>query len=77
MNKKETKPIQNIFLEGLMEKKIEVMVYLVNGVKLQGQITLFDNFTIMLKRAGHSQIIFKHAISTILPKDADANVMSY
>lgn len=75
MQKKEMKPIQNMFLETLAEKKIPVMVYLVNGVKLNGLITMFDNFTIVLKREKHSQIVFKHAISTILPQEADIGGM--
>ncbi len=75
MQKKEMKPIQNMFLETLAEKKIPVMVYLVNGVKLNGLITMFDNFTIVLKREKHSQIVFKHAISTILPQEADIDGM--
>ncbi len=51
----------------LRKKKAPVTVFLVNGVKLQGIITWFDNFTILLRREEHSQLIFKHAVSTILP----------
>ena len=42
-------------------------MFLVNGVKLQGVITWFDNFCILLRRDGHSQLVFKHAVSTVMP----------
>ena len=44
-----------------------VTIFLVNGVKLQGVITWFDNFCVLLRRDGHSQLVYKHAISTIMP----------
>ncbi|MCG8505724.1 MAG: RNA chaperone Hfq, partial [Sphingomonadales bacterium] len=44
-----------------------VTVFLVNGVKLQGVITWFDNFCVLLRRDGHSQLVYKHAISTVMP----------
>ena len=44
-----------------------VTVFLINGVKLQGMITSFDNFCMMLRRDGHSQLVYKHAISTVMP----------
>jgi len=44
-----------------------VTVFLINGVKLQGVITSFDNFCMMLRRDGHSQLVYKHAISTVMP----------
>jgi host factor-I protein len=46
---------------------MSVTVFLVNGVKLQGMITWFDNFSMLLRRDSHSQLIYKHAISTIMP----------
>ena len=49
------------------KQKIPVTVFLVNGVKLQGIITWFDNFCILLRRDGHSQLVYKHAISTVMP----------
>ena len=42
-------------------------IFLVNGVKLQGVVTWFDNFCVLLRRDGHSQLVYKHAISTIMP----------
>ncbi|MGD2002832.1 MAG: RNA chaperone Hfq, partial [Paracoccaceae bacterium] len=48
-------------------QKISVTVFLINGVKLQGVITWFDNFCILLRRDGQSQLVYKHAISTIMP----------
>ena len=42
-------------------------VFLINGVKLQGIITWFDNFSVLLRRDGHTQLIYKHAISTVMP----------
>jgi host factor-I protein len=44
-----------------------VTVFLVNGVKLQGIVTWFDNFSMLLRREGHVQLVYKHAISTIMP----------
>ena len=51
-------------------------VFLVNGVKLQGIITWFDNFSVLLRRDAHSQLVYKHAISTVMPAAADAAVRS-
>ena len=47
--------------------KTPVTVFLVNGVKLQGIITWFDNFSVLLRRDGHTQLVYKHAISTVMP----------
>ena len=47
--------------------KAAVTIFLVNGVKLQGIVTWFDNFCVLLRRDGHSQLVYKHAISTIMP----------
>ena len=58
--------LQDPFLNALRKQKIPVSLFLVNGVKLQGQIEAFDRFVILLK-AGVSQIVYKHAISTIVP----------
>ncbi len=58
--------IQDPILNDLRKQKIPVSVYLVNGVKLQGHIESFDRFVVLL-RAGVSQIVYKHAISTIVP----------
>jgi host factor-I protein len=59
--------LQDTFLNHVRKAKISVTVFLVNGVKLQGMITWFDNFCILLRRDGHSQLVYKHAISTIMP----------
>lgn len=59
--------LQDVFLNHVRKQKIPVTVFLVNGVKLQGIITWFDNFCVLLRRDGHSQLVYKHAISTIMP----------
>ena len=59
--------VQDDFLSKIKEEKISVTVFLVNGVKLQGLITWFDNNSLLLRRDGHTQLIYKHAISTIMP----------
>jgi host factor-I protein len=58
---------QTIFLDHVRSQKMPVMVFLVNGVKLQGEITYFDTYAIGLSRGGHTQMIYKQAISTIQP----------
>lgn len=62
--------VQNDFLGNISQNKISVTVFLVNGVKLQGLITWFDDATILLRRDGHTQLVYKHAVSTIMPADA-------
>ncbi|MEO1330591.1 MAG: RNA chaperone Hfq [Pseudomonadota bacterium] len=59
--------LQDTFLNHVRKNKVPVTVFLVNGVKLQGVLTWFDNFTVLLRRDGQSQLVFKHAISTIMP----------
>jgi len=59
--------LQDIFLNDLRKAKIPVTMFLVKGVKLQGIITWFDNFSVLLRRDGQSQLIYKHAISTVMP----------
>ena len=59
--------LQDVFLNHVRKQKTSVTVFLVNGVKLQGIITWFDNFCLLLRRDGHSQLVCKHAISTIMP----------
>jgi host factor-I protein len=56
-----------VFLNTLRKTKNPVTVFLVNGVKLQGIVTWFDNFSILLRRDNMSQLVYKHAISTIMP----------
>ena len=59
--------LQDMFLNTLRRSKTPVTMFLVKGVKLQGIITWFDNFSVLLRRDGHAQLIYKHAISTIMP----------
>jgi host factor-I protein len=59
--------LQDIFLNSLRRSKTPVTMFLVKGVKLQGIITWFDNFSVLLRRDGNAQLIYKHAISTIMP----------
>ena len=67
------KAIQNIqerFLGDMIKEKLSVTVFLINGVKLQGLISHTDEHTLLLKRDGHSQLVYKHAVSTIMPSVA-------
>jgi len=59
--------VQDVFLNKIRKEKMSVTVFLVNGVKLQGIVTWFDNFCLLLRRDSHVQLIYKHAISTIMP----------
>ena len=59
--------LQDIFLNTVRKTKTPVTMFLVNGVKLQGIITWFDNFSVLLRRDGLSQLVYKHAISTVMP----------
>lgn len=59
--------IQDVFLNKIRKDKHTVTVFLVNGVKLQGVVTWFDNFSLLLRRESHVQLVYKHAISTIMP----------
>lgn len=66
MNEK-THNLQDTFLNHVRKNKTTLTIFLVNGVKLQGVVTWFDNFCVLLRRDGHSQLVYKHAISTIMP----------
>lgn len=59
--------LQDQFLNFLRKNKTPVTMFLVKGVKLQGIVTWFDNFSILLRRDGQSQLVYKHAVSTIMP----------
>ena len=59
--------LQDVFLNHLRKTKAPVTLFLVNGVKLQGIITWFDSFSVLLRRDAHAQLLYKHAISTIMP----------
>ncbi len=58
--------LQDPFLNALRKEKVPVAIYLVNGIKLQGQVESFDQFVVLLKNSV-SQMVYKHAISTIVP----------
>lgn len=58
--------LQDPFLNALRKERVTVSIYLVNGIKLQGQIESFDQFVILLKNTV-SQMVYKHAISTVVP----------
>ncbi|MFL2811465.1 MAG: RNA chaperone Hfq [Paracoccaceae bacterium] len=62
--------LQDSFLNQVRKSKISVTIFLINGVKLQGAITWFDNFCLLLRREGQSQLVYKHAISTIMPSSS-------
>lgn len=59
-------PIQDPYLNALRKERISVSIYLVNGVKLQGRVDSFDQFVVLL-RSNVTQMVYKHAISTIVP----------
>ena len=61
--------LQDPFLNALRRERIPVSIYLVNGIKLQGQVESFDQFVILLKNTV-SQMVYKHAISTVVPARA-------
>ena len=71
--------LQDTFLNAVRKSKSAVTIFLVNGVKLQGNITWFDNFCVLLRRDGQAQLVYKHAISTVMPlgpiqlQDVEAN----
>jgi len=59
--------LQDTFLNTVRKSKTPLTIFLVNGVKLQGVVTWFDNFCVLLRRDGQVQLVYKHAISTIMP----------
>ena len=67
MSSDKTQNVQDIFLNHIRKQKTSVTIFLVNGVKLQGIVTWFDNFSVLLRRDGHTQLVYKHAISTVMP----------
>lgn len=66
MNKQQVN-IQDTFLNHVRKEKIPVIVYLVNGFQIRGQVRAFDNFTIVVEAEGKQQMIYKHAVSTFIP----------
>lgn len=59
--------LQDTFLNAVRKSRTPLTIFLVNGVKLQGVITWFDNFCVLLRRDGQVQLVYKHAISTVMP----------
>ena len=64
-----TSALQDAFLKHLRDNQLEVMMFLVNGIRLLGRIERFDNYTVQLMRGSNSQVVFKHAISAISPAE--------
>jgi host factor-I protein len=67
MSSDKTQNVQDVFLNHIRKQKTPVTIFLVNGVKLQGIVTWFDNFSVLLRRESHTQLVYKHAISTVMP----------
>lgn len=67
MSQDKKQNLQDVFLNAVRKSKTPLTIFLVNGVKLQGVVTWFDNFCVLLRRDGLSQLVYKHAISTIMP----------
>jgi len=67
MSSEKNQNVQDVFLNHVRKNKTPVTIFLVNGVKLQGIITWFDTFSVLLRRDAHSQLVYKHAISTVMP----------
>ena len=67
MSQDKKQNLQDVFLNAVRKTKTPLTIFLVNGVKLQGVVTWFDNFCVLLRRDGQSQLVYKHAISTIMP----------
>lgn len=67
MSQDKRQNLQDTFLNSVRKTKTPLTIFLVNGVKLQGIVTWFDNFCVLLRRDGHSQLVYKHAISTVMP----------
>ena len=65
---KKTSNLQEIFLTRARKQNVPVTVFLVNGFQLRGTVTGFDSFTVVLDTDGKQQVIYKHAISTIMPE---------
>ena len=68
-----TLSLQDHFLNSVRRAKLPVTIFLVKGVKLQGVITWFDAFSLLLRREGAAQLVYKHSISTIMPSEAPAD----
>lgn len=66
--------LQDQFLNSIRRSKTPVTIFLMKGVKLQGVVTWFDPFSLLLRRDGNAQLVYKHAISTIMPAQAPADL---
>jgi host factor-I protein len=66
--------LQDHFLNSIRRSKVPVTIFLVKGVKLQGVVTWFDPFSLLLRRDGNAQLVYKHAISTIMPAQVPAEL---
>lgn len=62
--------VQDVFLNHVRKNKTPLTVFLINGVKLQGVVSWFDTSSMLLRRDDHSQLVYKHAISTVMPQGA-------
>lgn len=67
MASEKSQNIQDVFLNTLRKEKVPVTIFLTSGVKLQGNISGFDNFCVVLRRSPQVQLVYKHAIATIVP----------
>ena len=68
--------LQDHFLNSLRRAKLPVTIFLVKGVKLQGVVTWFDAFSLLLRREGTSQLVYKHSISTVMPPETPADFVA-
>ena len=64
---KKVRLLQDVFLGSILEERVQVTMFLVNGVMLQGRVAAYDLFCMMLEREGYVQLAYKHAVSTIQP----------
>ena len=68
--------LQDNILNEVRKKKISVTIFLMNGYQLTGHVIGFDNFTVILKNEGKEQMVYKHAISTIIPKETIKDIFN-
>ncbi len=68
--------LQDHFLNSVRRAKLPLTIFLVKGVKLQGVVTWFDAFSLLLRREGSSQLVYKHSISTIMPSETPADFLA-
>ncbi len=67
MASEKSQNVQDVFLNTVRKKKMPVTVFLTSGVKLQGNVTGFDNFSLVLRRGPQVQLVYKHSIATVVP----------